>query len=61
MLTRVTWILVLFWKSDQIMPHSNLKQPALSTLDLQGKLSDIEEIVSYFLINIYPSFEEKIH
>merc|ERR1712129_253275 len=33
MLTRITWVLVLLWKSEQIMPYSNLKQPNLTALD----------------------------
>jgi len=36
MLTRVTWILVLLWKSELIMPYSILKQPDLTVLDLKG-------------------------
>ena len=51
MLTRVTWILVLLWKSEQIMPYSNLKQPDLTALDRKGELFYIEEIVSYLLLN----------
>ena len=47
MLTRLTlWILVLLWKSEQIMPHSILKQPDLTALDLKGELLYIDEIVS---------------
>merc|ERR1712129_668224 len=36
MLTTVTLILVLLWKSEQIMPYSIPKQPDLTVLDLKG-------------------------
>merc|ERR1712086_864301 len=42
MLTRVTWILVLLWKSEQIVPHSDLKQSDLTTLDLQESHVDLQ-------------------
>merc|ERR1712086_1163691 len=42
MLTRVTWILVLLWKSEQIVPHSDLKQSDLTALDLQESHVDLQ-------------------
>jgi len=42
MLTTVTWILVLLWKSEQIMPHSILKQPDLTALDLKESHVDLQ-------------------
>merc|ERR1712086_542397 len=42
MLTRVTWILVLLWKSEQIVPHSDLKQPDLTALDLKESHVDLQ-------------------
>merc|ERR1712086_1107615 len=42
MLTRVTWILVLLWKSEQIVPHSDIKQPDLTALDLQESHVDLQ-------------------
>merc|ERR1712086_1169012 len=42
MLTMGTCILVLLWKSEQIMPHSILKQPDLTALDLKESHVDLQ-------------------